>query len=151
VGGPGGEGLARADYSGFHALLEGYAQGGLHGPDECDRGCRRHFWRGLRGPAGIRNRFLEGHLSLDPRSGQHLGRARRPPIVVGALGSGLLAFGYLYAISIKNVPLAIVLSLLTWVSSTKGITPFSRAFTPSCSRRVPGFPRWRLRRTLARP
>ena len=32
---------------------------------------------------------------------------RRPPIIVGALCSGLLSFAYLYAISIKNVPLAI--------------------------------------------
>src|SRR6201982_2191827 len=39
---------------------------------------------------------------------------RKPPIIVGALCSGLLAFGYLYAISIKNVPLAILLSLLMW-------------------------------------
>src|SRR5437763_13264136 len=39
---------------------------------------------------------------------------RRPPIIVGALGSGLLAFGYLYAISIHNVPLAIAMSLLMW-------------------------------------
>ena len=39
---------------------------------------------------------------------------RRPPMIVGALGSGLLAFGYLYAISIKNVPMAIALSILMW-------------------------------------
>ncbi|RVU19371.1 MFS transporter [Methylobacterium oryzihabitans] len=39
---------------------------------------------------------------------------RRPPIIIGALGSGLLAFGYLYAISIHSVPLAIAMSLLMW-------------------------------------
>ena len=39
---------------------------------------------------------------------------RRPPMIVGALLSGLLSFGYLYAISIANVPLAIVMSLLMW-------------------------------------
>jgi MFS family permease len=39
---------------------------------------------------------------------------RRPPIVAGALLSGLLSFAYLYAISIHNVPLAIVMSLLMW-------------------------------------
>ena len=33
---------------------------------------------------------------------------RRPPIILGALGSGLLSFAYLYAISIHNVPLAIL-------------------------------------------
>jgi MFS family permease len=39
---------------------------------------------------------------------------RRPPMIAGALLSGLLSFGYLYAISIANVPLAIVMSLLMW-------------------------------------
>ncbi len=39
---------------------------------------------------------------------------RRPPIIAGALGSGLLAYAYLYAISIHNVPLTIALSLLMW-------------------------------------
>ena len=39
---------------------------------------------------------------------------RRPPIIVGALGSGLLAFAYLYAISIGNVPMAIVVAILMW-------------------------------------
>src|SRR5437867_1347339 len=37
---------------------------------------------------------------------------RKPPMMIGALLSGLLSFGYLYAISIKSVPLAIALSLL---------------------------------------
>ena len=39
---------------------------------------------------------------------------RRPPIIVGTLGSGLLSFAYLYAISIHNIPLALVFSLLMW-------------------------------------
>ena len=39
---------------------------------------------------------------------------RRPPIIVGALVSGLLSFGYLYAISIGSVPLAVVMSVLMW-------------------------------------
>ncbi len=39
---------------------------------------------------------------------------RRVPVIVGAIGSGLLAFAYLYAISIHSVPLAITLSLLMW-------------------------------------
>ena len=39
---------------------------------------------------------------------------RRPPIISGALGSGLLSYGYLYAISIRNAPLAIALSLGMW-------------------------------------
>lgn len=37
---------------------------------------------------------------------------RRIPIMVGALGSGVLAFGYLWAISIGSVSLAIVFSVL---------------------------------------
>jgi MFS family permease len=39
---------------------------------------------------------------------------RRPLVIFGAIGSGLLSFGYLYAISIHNVPLAIGMSLLMW-------------------------------------
>jgi MFS family permease len=39
---------------------------------------------------------------------------RRPPIMAGTLGSGLLSFAYLYAISTHNVALAIVFSLLMW-------------------------------------
>lgn len=39
---------------------------------------------------------------------------RRMPIIVGSLAAGLLSFAYLYAISIKNVPLAFVLSILMW-------------------------------------
>jgi len=47
----------------------------------------------------------------------------------GALGSGLLAFGYLYAISIHSVPLAISCRCSCGASSTKAIMPLSRAFT----------------------
>jgi MFS family permease len=39
---------------------------------------------------------------------------RRPLIIVGALGSGLLSFAYLYAISIHNMWMAIGTSLLMW-------------------------------------
>src|SRR5207249_7866812 len=39
---------------------------------------------------------------------------RRLPIALGSVLAGLLSFGYLYAISIHNVPLAFVLSLLMW-------------------------------------
>ncbi|WP_321816575.1 MFS transporter [Paraburkholderia sp. J69-2] len=39
---------------------------------------------------------------------------RRPLVIGGALASGLLSFFYLYAISIKSVPLAIGMSLLMW-------------------------------------
>jgi MFS family permease len=55
---------------------------------------------------------------------------RRPPIIVGALGSGLLAFGYLYAISIHSVPLAIVMSLLMWGIVYQGYNAIFPSFYP---------------------
>ncbi|MDA7415361.1 MFS transporter [Xenophilus arseniciresistens] len=55
---------------------------------------------------------------------------RRPPIIVGALASGLLAFGYLYAISIKNVPLAICMSLLMWGVVYQGYNAVFPSFYP---------------------
>jgi MFS family permease len=39
---------------------------------------------------------------------------RRPLIISGALGAGLLSYAYLYAISVRSVPLAVGLSLLMW-------------------------------------
>jgi MFS family permease len=39
---------------------------------------------------------------------------RRPLIIIGSLGSGLLSFAYLYAISIHNMWMAIGTSLLMW-------------------------------------
>lgn len=47
-----------------------------------------------------------GHLS------DRIGR--RPPIIAGSLAAGLLSFVYLYAISIRHVPLAVVVSLVMW-------------------------------------
>ena len=55
---------------------------------------------------------------------------RRPPIIVGALLSGLMAFGYLYAISIHNVPLAIAMSLLMWGLVYQGYNAVFPAFYP---------------------
>jgi MFS family permease len=55
---------------------------------------------------------------------------RRPPIIFGALCSGLLAFGYLYAISIKNVPLAIFMSLLMWGVVYQGYNAIFPSFYP---------------------
>lgn len=55
---------------------------------------------------------------------------RRPPIIVGALGSGLLAFGYLYAISIHSVPLAILMSLLMWGVVYQGYNATFPSFYP---------------------
>jgi MFS family permease len=55
---------------------------------------------------------------------------RKPPIIVGALSSGLLAFGYLYAISIHSVSLAIVMSLLMWGVVYQGYNATFPSFYP---------------------
>lgn len=55
---------------------------------------------------------------------------RRPLIILGALGSGLLSFAYLYAISIANVPLAIVMSLLMWGMIYQGYNAIFPSFYP---------------------
>ena len=55
---------------------------------------------------------------------------RRPPIIVGTLGAGLLSFAYLYAISIKSVPLAVVMSLLMWGLVYQGFNAVFPSFFP---------------------
>ena len=55
---------------------------------------------------------------------------RKPPIIVGALASGLLSFGYLYAISIHSAPLAIVMSLLMWGVVYQGYNAVFPSFYP---------------------
>jgi MFS family permease len=59
---------------------------------------------------------------------------RRPPIIVGALLSGLLSFVYLYAISIRNVQLAIVMSLLMWGIVYQGYNATFPSFYPELFR-----------------
>lgn len=55
---------------------------------------------------------------------------RKPPIIVGAIGSGLLSFGYLYAISIHNVPLAVAMSILMWGIVYQGYNAVFPSFYP---------------------
>jgi MFS family permease len=55
---------------------------------------------------------------------------RRPPIIVGALCSGLLSFAYLYAISIASVPLAVLFSLLMWGMIYQGYNAVFPSFYP---------------------
>ncbi|HEY0204066.1 MAG TPA: MFS transporter [Acetobacteraceae bacterium] len=55
---------------------------------------------------------------------------RRPPVIAGALLSGLLSFGYLYAISIGSVPLAIFMSLLMWGVVYQGYNAVFPSFYP---------------------
>lgn len=55
---------------------------------------------------------------------------RKPPIIFGALLSGLLAFAYLYAISIKNMPLAFGMSILMWGVVYQGYNAVFPSFYP---------------------
>jgi MFS family permease len=55
---------------------------------------------------------------------------RRIPIVVGALGSGLMSFAYLWAISIGSIPLAFVFSLLMWGIVYQGYNAVFPSFYP---------------------
>jgi MFS family permease len=55
---------------------------------------------------------------------------RKPPVVIGALLSGLLSFGYLYAISIHSVGLAITMSLLMWGVVYQGYNAIFPSFYP---------------------
>ncbi|WP_277184274.1 MFS transporter [Caballeronia sp. BR00000012568055] len=45
---------------------------------------------------------------------------RRPPVLAGVLTAGILSFGYLYAISIHNLWLTVVLSVLMWGIAYQG-------------------------------
>lgn len=45
---------------------------------------------------------------------------RRPPVIVGVLCGGLLSFAYLYAISIHNLWLSLIFSLLMWGVAYQG-------------------------------
>ncbi|HLZ66836.1 MAG TPA: MFS transporter [Aliidongia sp.] len=55
---------------------------------------------------------------------------RRPCLVVGALGSGLMSFAYLYAISIHSVMLAVAFSLLMWGALYQGYNAIFPSFYP---------------------
>lgn len=55
---------------------------------------------------------------------------RRPTIIFGALGSGLLSFLYLYAISIGNVYMAFALSVLMWGIVYQGYNAVFPSFYP---------------------
>lgn len=55
---------------------------------------------------------------------------RRPTMIAGCLGSGLLAFVYLYAISIQSVPLAFATSILMWGMAYQGYNAVFPSFYP---------------------
>ena len=124
-------------------LLARHDPRGLRGADEHRRRRGHDLRRGLRGAARLRHRLPQGRVSLDSGARQHAGRPRHPvrrqpvrsdrpaaPIIVGALGSGLLSFAYLYAISIGSVPLAIVTSLLMWGLVYQGYNAIFPSFYP---------------------
>jgi MFS family permease len=55
---------------------------------------------------------------------------RRPPLIAGSLTAGLLSFAYLYAISIRHVPLAVVVSLVMWGVVYQGYNAVFPSFYP---------------------
>lgn len=55
---------------------------------------------------------------------------RRPTMIAGCLGSGLLAFAYLYAISIQHVPLAFAASIVMWGMVYQGYNAVFPSFYP---------------------
>jgi len=55
---------------------------------------------------------------------------RRPPMIIGALISGMLSYAYLYAISIHNVPAAIAMSLAMWGIVYQGYNAVFPSFYP---------------------
>lgn len=59
---------------------------------------------------------------------------RKLPTVAGALASGLLSFAYLYTISIRNTPLAIVMALLMWGFAYQGFNAIFPSFYPELFR-----------------
>jgi MFS family permease len=59
---------------------------------------------------------------------------RRPPIIVGSLVAALLSFAYLYAISIHDVWMAIIVSLLMWGVIYQGYNAVFPSFYPELFR-----------------
>src|SRR5215831_8011967 len=59
---------------------------------------------------------------------------RRPPMIAGSLSAALLSFLYLYAISIHDVWMAIVVSLLMWGVLYQGYNAVFPAFYPELFR-----------------
>ena len=59
---------------------------------------------------------------------------RRPPLIVGSLVAALLSFAYLYAISIHDVWMAIIVSLLMWGVIYQGYNAVFPSFYPELFR-----------------
>jgi MFS family permease len=59
---------------------------------------------------------------------------RRPPMIAGSLAAALLSFAYLYAISIHDVWMAIIVSLLMWGVIYQGYNAVFPSFYPELFR-----------------
>jgi MFS family permease len=59
---------------------------------------------------------------------------RRPPMIIGSLVAALLSFAYLYAISIHDVWMAIIVSLLMWGVIYQGYNAVFPSFYPELFR-----------------
>ncbi|MDR5769896.1 MFS transporter [Caballeronia sp. LZ028] len=55
---------------------------------------------------------------------------RRPPVIVGSIVCGLLSFAYLYAISIKSMPLVVFLAIMMWGVAYQGFNAVFPSFFP---------------------
>ena len=67
---------------------------------------------------------------------------RRPVIIVGCLGAGLLGYPYLYAVSHGNLPMAFLLAILMWGIVYQGYNAVFPSFYPELfptKTRVTGF------------
>ena len=135
---------ARRSIEAFQHQLARHDPRRLHGADEHHPGGHHDLRRGLRGAAGLRHRLPQGRLPVDPGARQHPrgGRhpVRRQPVATRSAAGrrsssarsarACSSFGYLYAISIHNVPLAIVMSLLMWGVVYQGYNAVFPSFYP---------------------
>ena len=67
---------------------------------------------------------------------------RRPVIIIGCLGAGILGYPYLYAVSHGNLPMAFLLAILMWGIVYQGYNAVFPAFYPELfptKTRVSGF------------
>ena len=100
--------------------------------------CLLHAQRGLQ-RVGLAHpvpdeRVSAGSRVLHPQGGSRDAGlrliGRRPTMIAGCLGSGLLALAYLYAISVQNVPLAFTVSVVMWGMIYQGYNAVFPSFYP---------------------
>ncbi len=74
---------------------------------------------------------------------------RRPVIIVGCLGSGILGYFYLYFVAEANILMAFVFAMLMWGVVYQGYNAVFPAFFQELFPTAPASPRSRSRRTSA--